>query len=145
VRRAGRLLDSYVSLSGDALMEWRDIVQPNGLCNVAASAFLRPYRPAMRMFEPLRRARLLRSMREAAKQQKIFHLWWHPHNFGGHVDENIAFLRTLLREYRQLERQYGMRSLTMAGTAALALAHTTHSPPQSSSRSERDKSAICAH
>src|SRR5207237_8338976 len=41
--RALRLADAYVSLSGPSLVAWDDVVDDDGLANVAASRFLRPY------------------------------------------------------------------------------------------------------
>lgn len=115
--RAGRLADSYVNMSGHNLTDWADVPQPSGLCNVAGSAFLRPYDPTLRALESFRRGRIVRSMRRAARQGKLFHLWWHPHNFGCHTERNLEFLATLLREYKRLEDRYGMRSLSMIEVA----------------------------
>ena len=59
-------------------------------------------------------------MRSAAKKNEIFHIWWHPHNFGVDTEENLAFLSRVLEEYAELREQYGMKSMTMAELAALA-------------------------
>ena len=57
------------------------------------------------------------AMTTAARQGGICHLWWHPHNFGVNVEQNMAVLESLLRHYCILQGQYGMRSLTMAAVA----------------------------
>jgi hypothetical protein len=88
------------------------------LCDVPASAFLRPYDPARKRLEPLRLARLRSGMRDAAKHGRIFHLWWHPHNFSQHQSENFAVLERVLDEFDRLADAQGMQSLTMADVAA---------------------------
>ncbi len=56
-------------------------------------------------------------METAARRRKLFHLWWHPHNFGVDLQENLAFLRAILDCFRTLQELYGMRSMTMAALA----------------------------
>ena len=53
-------------------------------------------------------------MLSAAKQGKGFHLWWHPHNFGKNVRENLHVLCEVLEFYNKLKVDYGMASLTMS-------------------------------
>ena len=52
-------------------------------------------------------------MEHAAKHQELYHLWWHPHNFGADMEENLAFLEEVLRHYQYCHQQYGMCSMTM--------------------------------
>ena len=52
-------------------------------------------------------------MTQAAKNQEVFHLWFHPHNFGVNTDDNIEFLDAILSSFRDMKMQYGMRSLNM--------------------------------
>src|SRR5262249_52290786 len=92
-QRAVRKADSYVSLSGPNLTSWGDLRTECGLCQVPSSRFLRPYSPGLRHLEPLRLRRIARDVRLAASSGRVFHLWWHPHNFGKFTDENLAFLR----------------------------------------------------
>jgi hypothetical protein len=56
-------------------------------------------------------------MEEAARLGAVYHLWWHPHNFGNNVRDNVAFLRRILSHYRHLHRIYGMQSLNMIDVA----------------------------
>jgi hypothetical protein len=53
-------------------------------------------------------------MDAAAKNNKTFHLWWHPHNFGVHLDENMGVLTRIAEYYANLNRETGWQSLTMA-------------------------------
>ena len=119
-QRFGRLIDSYLPLSGSNATAWSDIVEPSGLCNVPSSRFLRPYQRRLAGIDPLRRRRIEASMEVAAKTNQVFHLWWHPHNFGSELEENLGFLRSILNHYLKLRDGYGMRSLTMAEAAQIA-------------------------
>jgi hypothetical protein len=56
-------------------------------------------------------------METAARRRRVFHLWWHPHNFGVNLQENLAFLRHILDHFRILQDRDGMRSMTMAAVA----------------------------
>src|SRR3546814_17919027 len=86
--------------------------------NVRSSRFLRPYKPGLKSLEEMRLSRICRAMRQAAISGSVFHLWWHPHNFGADIAENLAFLRRILESYRQLEDEYGMTSATIPENAA---------------------------
>jgi hypothetical protein len=114
LRRGARLADTYVGVSPPPTTRWNDVLLPSGLCDVPASAFLRPFNPARRRLEPLRLARLRSGMRHAARRGKIFHLWWHPHNFSRHRTENVSMLEDVLDEFDVLSTKEGMQSLTMA-------------------------------
>jgi peptidoglycan/xylan/chitin deacetylase (PgdA/CDA1 family) len=118
--RAGRLIDTYVELSGAHVTPWSEIPFAGSLCCLPASQFLRPYTPRLRRFEPLRLRRLATGLRKAATDHGLFHLWWHPHNFGVHTAENLAFLREVLEEYRRCRDRFGLQSLSMAEAAEVA-------------------------
>ena len=53
-------------------------------------------------------------MEFAAQKGTGFHLWWHPHNFGVDLKNNLKFLTCILNHYKKLEEKYGMKSLTMS-------------------------------
>ena len=57
-------------------------------------------------------------LRHAARRGRVFHLWWHPHNFAGHPEESFAFLHRLLDEYDRLAEREGMQSLSMRDVAS---------------------------
>jgi peptidoglycan/xylan/chitin deacetylase (PgdA/CDA1 family) len=118
--RAPRLLDHYVSLSGSKVIGWDEILQPSGLCDVRSSMFLRPYSTQRKSLESIRLRRITSGLRAAAEQRGIFHLWWHPHNFGVNTRENLDFLRNVLEVFASCRRTYGMRSLSMHDVATLA-------------------------
>lgn len=116
VRRGVRLLDTWFDLSGPnthALPQY----DPASPIDIPASRFLRPYARRWRALEGLRLRRITRAMAHAARHGEVYHLWWHPHNFGVEVDANIAFLERVLAHYRSLERAHGFRSRTMTELA----------------------------
>lgn len=118
VTRALRLADTYGGLAPPPTTAWASVRGPAGLADVPASAFLRPYSPRRRHLEPLKHRRLVSGMRDAARRQRIFHLWWHPHNFARHPRESFDFLERLLDEFDCLAAQEGMRSMSMRDVAA---------------------------
>jgi peptidoglycan/xylan/chitin deacetylase (PgdA/CDA1 family) len=118
--RAPRLLDGYISLSGPKFIRWEEIAQSSGIYDVRASMFLRPYSTQRRGLEPVRLRRIAGGIRAAAKNRGIFHLWWHPHNFGKNISENIEFLRSVLKVFAEQRQVHGMQSLTMIDVASLA-------------------------
>jgi peptidoglycan/xylan/chitin deacetylase (PgdA/CDA1 family) len=120
-RRAGRLADSYVPLMTGPRLD-RDALRVDcGLVNIPASRFLRPYSRRLRHFERVRLDRIMRELRMAARNQSTYHLWWHPHNFGANLDENLRFLEAILDCFRECSYHYGMRSATMADLATEVL------------------------
>jgi peptidoglycan/xylan/chitin deacetylase (PgdA/CDA1 family) len=119
-RRVARLADAYVRLSHDELQGWDEVLQPSGLADVRATCFLRPSSRRLAPLEGVRLRRLTRALREAARRRRLFHLWWHPHNFGANVEQNLAFLRELLDEFARCRETYGMESMTMAEVARRA-------------------------
>lgn len=118
--RAGRLADTYVG--SNHLVAWSEVVTPTGLCDVRASFYLRPFAPRFRAVERLKIERFKRAMRNAAHQQKIVHFWWHPHDFGKYLIENLQMLDELLDLFIDLRERYGMRSLSMLEAAQTARA-----------------------
>jgi peptidoglycan/xylan/chitin deacetylase (PgdA/CDA1 family) len=120
LNRGLRLLDSYGNLNGYGITRWDALRSCHGLVNIPASRFFRPYTPALEWAEPIRRRRIVAAMTRAAESSSIFHLWWHPHNFGGHLQENMAFLEIILSEFLTLREHLGMQSLNMSQVAEIA-------------------------
>ncbi|MBD8882438.1 polysaccharide deacetylase family protein [Rhodanobacter sp. 7MK24] len=116
VRRMGRLLDSYINLSGHHTYALESCAGRPPL-NFPASRFLRPHNPRLAWADGLRLRRITHAMRHAAKRQEVFHLWWHPHNFGIDTDQNMGFLERVIEEFERLRQHEGMRSLGMAELA----------------------------
>lgn len=113
-RRIARLVDTYLNISGHHIYRWEAIVDDEGLYNIPASRFLRPYSKKLSFLEYWRLRRIKRGMLAAAKQRRVYHLWWHPHNFGTNLDKNIRFLEKILQYYQYLREKYRFESLTMS-------------------------------
>jgi hypothetical protein len=69
-------------------------------------------------------------MTAAAKAGSVFHLWWHPHNFGLNLDHNLAMLGDILLHYRSLSDRFGMESQCMGDFAGAALQRDVPPPAQ---------------
>lgn len=128
VSRGLRLIDAYAPVGRRGAVEWSEVPDGRGCFNVAASRFLRPYSPRLRAADGLRLKRILDELDRAAEKHQIFHLWWHPHNFGTHLDENMAFLSQILDRFEINRRDHGMRSMTMADVGSAARAMATSAP-----------------
>ena len=90
--------------------------------DVRSSRFLRPWSAGLAALEPLRLNRVLAAMRRAAARAEVFHLWFHPHNFGVNQDRNFAVMERIAAEAGRLRDHHGWPSLTMAEAARRALA-----------------------
>jgi hypothetical protein len=121
VDRARRFVDSYINLSGACCGVPKEM-DGLGIVSVPQSRFLRPCSPHLRQLDGLRLQRILSSMTFAAQNQLLFHLWWHPHNFGVNTDLNVSFLRAILEHYRQLEQKLEFQTSTMGEVAERVLA-----------------------
>ena len=70
------------------------------------------------MLEGTRLRRILNGLDYAANRGQAYHLWWHPHNFGRQLPENLAFLEKILAHFAKLRQSQGMESLNMGELAA---------------------------
>lgn len=117
--RGLRLIDAYVPLGTHHL------VRPSaagGIVNVPATRYLRPWSASRSAIEPLRLSRIRNAMSSAARTGRMFHLWWHPHDFGARPDENLRFLEQVLDHYDTLHEEHGFRSASMRDVAEEQLA-----------------------
>ncbi len=112
LRRLMRIGDTYFPVTGNHTSSWPTDISQDQLINLPASRFLRPVSSYSTVNE-LQMHWIMRGMKEAAMTERIFHLWWHPHNFGRNTEENLNNLEKLLMYYRELNNQYGMMSLSM--------------------------------
>lgn len=109
-KRILRLLDCYFNLTGHHTYK---APRRGVLIDVTASRFLRPYSRTLRLLEPLKIKRIKDDIRYAAKHGEIYHLWWHPHNFGINTDESIKQLEDICKCYAEMHKKYGMDSKFM--------------------------------
>ena len=90
LRRAIRFVDAYFNISGHNTYDLHDCTKTKPF-NFPSSRFLRPFSNKLVIFDKLRLKRIKESMTDAAVNNRIFHLWWHPHNFAVNTEQNIIF------------------------------------------------------
>ncbi len=112
VLRAARLLDAYVPLRRAPDTRWEACTGRRPL-SIPADAFLRPVSRFSGPFEAVRLQRILSDLEVAARRGSVYHLWWHPHNFGLNLEANLAFLDAILTRFSRLRDSHGMHSLNM--------------------------------
>lgn len=108
-----RMFDVYFPISGSGAYSLKDRYPNNQVYNFCGSRFLRPYNPKLAFLEKLKIRRIKGQMKYAAKKGLVYHLWWHPHNFGKNQDENFKNLDEILQYYSYLNEKYDMISLNM--------------------------------
>ena len=114
VRRLCRLVDHYKNLSGYHVPA---PIRCAGLVNVPSSRFFRPFSRHLSRFDNLRFQRIFDAIDYAATTNGTFHLWWHPHNFGSNLSENMALLTKVLDRFKTNNDQHGMISANMGDLA----------------------------
>ncbi|QBZ97877.1 polysaccharide deacetylase family protein [Flavobacterium sangjuense] len=110
VSKLARTGDAYLPIGKKSYS--KDSISNDKVIGQSASRFLRP----QHQFEFLNSTRLARIKNEilhAAKNGEVYHLWWHPHNFGIATDEAIKTLKAIISVFNQCRDEYGMESLTM--------------------------------
>jgi len=113
IRRVFRLADTYINISGQNTYS-QAVLSRKFPFNIPSSRFLRPYSKRLKYIEPYKLRRIKSGLTYAAKSRQIYHLWWHPHNFGSNLDENMNFLKKVLNHYSILNQTHGMESLNMS-------------------------------
>jgi peptidoglycan/xylan/chitin deacetylase (PgdA/CDA1 family) len=111
-QRFMRLLDSYINLTGHHCYSL-DSIKRELPINLPSSRFLRSYNIRLSLLEDFKLNRIKKSMTYAAKNNLVYHIWWHPHNFGRNTDQNIKMLEKILDHYLELNVKYDFESVTM--------------------------------
>ena len=115
-----RFADSYWNLSSHNCYSLAEAGREPPL-NLRASRFLRPYIRNMPMLQGLQERRVVAGMTHAAEHGLVYHLWWHPHNFGVDLEQNMDSLRRILDHFQVMHERFGMKSINMAELASLIL------------------------
>jgi len=87
-----------------------------GVNMVPASRLMRPFRNGS-IFNQRRVSRIKEELGMALIKNEIYHLWWHPHNFGTYPTENLLILEELLKWIGSKKMSVGLQSLTMTEAA----------------------------
>lgn len=109
-----RLADVYLPLTGYGGYLPKS---ENGIVNLVGSRMYKPYFKPLAFLEKLKVHRIKKQMLHAAKNNLVFHLWWHPHNVGAYTDLHMNQLEEIFTYYDLLREKYGMRSLNMKEAA----------------------------
>jgi peptidoglycan/xylan/chitin deacetylase (PgdA/CDA1 family) len=119
LKKIFRTTNCYFNISGHncySLIDLKKVGQPY---DIPSSMFLRPYQkklPVLRLFQV---NRIKNSMTYAAKKGLLYHLWWHPHNFGTSTSQNFEMLEKILAHYKYLNGKYNFQSQTMNEVAII--------------------------
>ncbi len=104
-----RTADAYIPISN---MLFYFPSHQNGIIKIPASRFFRP--PSRyKILNKLRLKRIKNEMTKAAKENKVYHLWWHPHNFGINPKMSLTELKEIIDHYNQLEKNFKFTSVNM--------------------------------
>ena len=113
LKRAVRYLDYFICLGDQHCQNLAEIKKGN-LYGIRASRWMRPYKNSEAKFDFLKIRRIKNQMNYAAKNGKIFHLWFHPHDIGIHQNQNFELLEEILKHYQKLQKTHQMQSVNMA-------------------------------
>lgn len=119
-KRLNRGADAYVGLGSRNTYSLKSVAARAGypVC-LPASRLLRPYRPSEMFLNRMKIKRICDEMTGAAQRGEVYHLWWHPHNFGHYPNESLTGLKEILEHFAFCQSTYGMTSLNMGETTDL--------------------------
>ena len=103
--------DAYIGLY-DKPYEIDAIKEIENLKMQPASRLLRPY-SGRKVFDNLKITRIIKEMEYAARNNLVYHLWWHPHNFGTNPTKSLEELKGILKSFRRLQNKFGFQSMNM--------------------------------
>lgn len=106
-----RAIDTLVAISKPVCFKTPEKI--NGMIHLPASRFFRPYKLTEKKFQKLILNRIKREMTFAAKENRNYHLWWHPHNFGNHPENNKTQLLEIIKHFEILKNKYNFTSVNM--------------------------------
>ena len=108
--RVARFLDGAIPVGTNQVMH------PNrhlSTWNVPASRFLRPWSKKLAIYHAMHIRRIEAEMELAARSGGCYHLWWHPHNFGRNLTENLSQLDRVIACFKRCRDELGMVSNNM--------------------------------
>ncbi len=113
-KRALRLADAYLPIAGEDVVDW-PVKVANHPYDLRASRYFRPYTPSLAALSGRALRRIKDGMDLAARTGRVYHIWFHPEDFGCYPNENLTLFNQVIEHFRQLREEYGMCSLSMAG------------------------------
>jgi hypothetical protein len=112
LKRAIRLIDTFLNVTGYNCYSIDDINRCVPF-DIRCSRFLRPYSERLKFLEMSKIHRIMSELTFAARNGLVYHLYWHPYNFGLNQDKNMNLLKKILSHFAYLRETYGMESLNM--------------------------------
>lgn len=114
--RGIRLIDTYVNICGKKCYTL-EMCRKGDIINIPESRFFRAYNNKLKFLESMKIRCIKKQMRYAAKKGMVFHLWWHPHNFGKDPEKCLNQIKELFQYYNKLKIKYGFQSKNMGELA----------------------------
>jgi peptidoglycan/xylan/chitin deacetylase (PgdA/CDA1 family) len=121
-KRLNRGLDAYFPVGKNNTFKLSSLEVREGypLC-LPASRLLRPYNPKEFFLNKMKITRIESEMARAAQQGEVYHLWWHPHNFGSYPTQSLEGLQRILKHYAYCRDKWSMNSMTMDELTSLRI------------------------
>ncbi|MGM0933358.1 MAG: polysaccharide deacetylase family protein [Bacteroidota bacterium] len=102
--------DAYFGFNNKSYKDIPEIFP--GITGQKASRLLRP-QSGKKLLDEAHLKRIRSEMFTAARNKEIYHLWWHPHNFGGNPGKNIKALTSILEDHKKINKELGFSSNKM--------------------------------
>jgi peptidoglycan/xylan/chitin deacetylase (PgdA/CDA1 family) len=113
-KRIFRSADCFFPVGEDTLFDVAELApSPSEPLLIPASRIMRPIFKYNRLFNIVRLQRIKNEMSAAARTNKSYHLWWHPHNFAIDPIPAMAELNELMLHFKRLKENFGMVSMGM--------------------------------
>ncbi len=94
-----------------------ELMDPSVPINLPESRFFLPFSDERPNLHRRNAQKIRKGLSYAAKHGQVYHLWWHPHNFGKNLEENMRNLEQVLRHVHHLRQTFGMQSMSMSECA----------------------------
>lgn len=108
-----RAVDTLTAISGRLSFSDNKIRKEQGVILLPASRFFRPYKAREKAIQRVKIARIKKEMSVAAEKGEHYHLWWHPHNFGESLEQNMAQLTEIIIHFNYLRNKWNWQSRNM--------------------------------
>src|SRR5690606_28856233 len=114
-----RSADCFFPVGQDTLFDLDQLFPlPSEPLLIPASRIMRPIFKYNQLFNMVRLQRIKNEMSAAARANKSYHLWWHPHNFATDPIPAMAELSELMLHFSRLKEDFGMLSMNMEDLSA---------------------------
>jgi peptidoglycan/xylan/chitin deacetylase (PgdA/CDA1 family) len=127
-KRLNRGLDAYFPIGKKNTFRLDSLHVRHGYpVSIPASRLLRPYSPREFFLNDFKIARIENEMTRAADKGEVYHLWWHPHNFGSFPQQSLQGLERILKRYASLRDSGRMQSCHMQDLTSMLNTQKTSS------------------